>query len=289
MTSGGRLRRGAAYMVASAFFFAVMGLGVKLLARHFDNAAVVFFRNLIAIAALLPWALRHGSAPLATRRLPEHLLRAVAGLAAMYFFFFALAHMRLADAVLLNYSLPLFTPLIAFAWIGEPVPPGLWRALLLGFLGIALVLKPGPGLFQPVALAALCSALLAALAQVGVRRLTATEPVTRIVFYFSLFSTLISAAPAAWIWRAPDADEWALIVSMGVAATAGQVFLTRAYAEAPAAEVGPFIYASVPCAALLDGLVLGGWPDAWSALGALFVAGAGILTLRRSALPAAPD
>jgi drug/metabolite transporter (DMT)-like permease len=67
------------------------------------------------------------------------------------------------------------------------------------------------------------------------------------------------------------------------------MFLTRAYAHAPAAQVGPFIYASVPFAALLDGIVLGGWPDAWSVVGAVLVAGAGILTLRRSALPAAPD
>jgi drug/metabolite transporter (DMT)-like permease len=289
MSADGSLKRGAAYMVASAFFFAVMGLGVKLLSRHLGNAAVVFFRNAIALAVLLPWVLRRGPRSLATRRLPEHLVRSLAGLTAMYFFFYALAHMRLADAVLLNYSVPLFTPMIAFAWLGERVPSGLGRALLLGFVGIVLVLKPGPGLFQPVALFAVVSAMFAALAQVGVRRLTASEPVTRIVFYFSLISTLCSAPPLLWSWRAPDADEWSLIVAMGIAATAGQLFLTRAYAQAPAAQVGPFIYASVPFAALLDGLVFGSWPDAWSALGACCVAGAGILTLRRSSVPAAPD
>jgi len=289
MASEGSLGRGAAYMVASAFFFAVMGLGVKLLSVHFGNAGVVFFRNSIALAALLPWATRRGLGELRTRRLPEHLLRSLVGLTAMYFFFYALGRMRLADAVLLNYSVPLFTPMIALAWLGERVPPGLWRALGLGFAGIVLVLKPGPGLFQPVALFAVVSALFAALAQVGVRRLTATEPVTRIVFYFSLISTVCSAPPAVWGWRTPDGDEWGLIVAMGIAATAGQMFLTRAYAHAPAAQVGPFIYASVPFAALLDGIVLGGWPDAWSVIGAVLVAGAGILTLRRSALAAAPD
>lgn len=289
MTEGGSLRRGAAYMVASAFFFAVMGLGVKLLSRSLGNASIVFFRNLIAIAALLPWALRRGPEELRTRKLPEHLVRSLAGLTAMYFFFYAIAHMRLADAVLLNYSVPLFTPVIAFAWLGEPVPAGLWRALALGFVGIVLVLKPGPGLFQPVALCAVVSAMFAALAQVGVRRLTATEPVTRIVFYFSLISVLVSAPPVLLAWPRPDPDAWALIVAMGIAATAGQMFLTRSYAQAPAAQVGPFIYTSVPFAALLDGIVLGGWPDRWSVLGALFVVGAGILTLRRSALPAAPD
>lgn len=289
MHGAGSLRRGAAYMVASAFFFAVMGLGVKLLSRSLGNASIVFFRNLIAILALLPWALRRGPGELRTHKLPEHLVRSLAGLAAMYLFFFAIAHMRLADAVLLNYSVPLFTPMIAFAWLGERVPDGLWRALLLGLIGIVLVLKPGPGLFQPVALCAIVSAMFAALAQVGVRRLTSTEPVTRIVFYFSLISALVSAPPVLLRWRAPEPDAWALIVAMGVAATAGQMLLTRSYAQAPAAQVGPFIYASVPFAALLDGIVLGGWPDPWSVVGAVCVAGAGILTLRRGALPAGPD
>lgn len=273
------LRRGALYMVLGALFFALMGLCVKLASRGLGNPMIVFARNAFGLLALLPLAVRVEGG-LRTRHFAEHLVRSGAGLAGMYCFFHAIAHMRLADAVLLSYSLPLFTPMIAFLWLGEGVPRGLWRGILLGLVGIGLVLKPGQGVFEPVALFGVASAVFTALAQVGVRRLTETEPATRIVLYFSLIATAVSAVPLAWSWQAPEGDEWLLLVTMGMAATIAQLFLTRAYGQAPAAQIGPFIYACVPFAALLDGVVLGLWPDAWSVAGALLVCAAGIIILR---------
>jgi drug/metabolite transporter (DMT)-like permease len=273
------LRRGALLMVASAFFFAVMGIGVKAASRELPNTIVVFFRNAVGFAALLPLLPRLGRGGLGTTHLAEHLIRSLAGLAAMYCFFFAIGHMRLADAVLLNYSLPLFMPVIAWLWLKEPVPEGLWRGLTVGFLGVALILKPGLALFNPVALVGVAAAVLAALAQVGVRRLTETEPVTRIVFYFGLISTLVSAVPLFGTWKAPPIALWWILLLIGSCATVAQLLLTRAYAHAPAAQVGPFIYAAVPVAALLDGFVFGQWPDALSIAGGVLVCGAGILIL----------
>ena len=274
------LRRGALLMVTSALFFAGMGIGVKVASKELPNAIVVFFRSAIGFAALTPLLPRLGRGGLATTHLAEHLIRSLAGLAAMYCFFYAIGRMRLADAVLLNYSLPLFMPMIARLWLKEPVPGGLWRGLAVGFLGIALILKPGLGLFNPVALVGLAAAVLAALAQVGVRRLTETEPVTRIVFYFGLISTLVSALPLVSAWRTPPTALWGTLLLIGLCATGAQLLLTRAYAHAPAAQVGPFIYAAVPFAALLDGLVFGVWPDALSIAGGALVCAAGILILR---------
>ncbi len=280
------LRRGAAFMLSSAFFFSIMGLCVKLAAHSLSNAAVVFARNLFGLLALLPWLRALGPRGLSTSKTGEHLVRSLAGLASMYCFFYAIGHMRLADAVLLNYSLPLFMPFIAWLWLREPIPTGLWQGVVVGFLGIALILKPGSGLFQPIALMGVASAVLAALAQVGVRRLTETEPVIRIVFYFATISTVLSGLPLIGQRDLPEPRLLALLVLMGVVATVAQLLLTRAYAEAPAAQVGPFIYACVPFAALLEGLILEQWPDALSLLGSVFVAGAGILVLRRGRVTA---
>jgi drug/metabolite transporter (DMT)-like permease len=266
-------------MVGAALFFAGMGLGVKIASRELPNAAVVFFRNAVGFAVLLPLLPRLGRGGLATARLGDHLIRSLAGLAAMYCFFFAIAHMRLADAVLLNYSVPLFMPVIAWAWLEEPVPAGLWRGLAVGFLGLALILKPGLGLFNPVALIGLGAAVLAAVAQVGVRRLTETEPVTRIVFYFGLISTVVSTVPLLRAWRTPPSSLWGVLFLIGLSATAGQLMMTRAYAHAPAAQVGPFIYAVVPFAAVFDGLAFGLWPGALSIAGGVLVCAAGVLVL----------
>lgn len=282
------LPRAALSMVTSAFLFAAMGETVKVASAHLSNATVVFFRNAFGLVALLPWLPSLGARGLRTAAWREHLVRGLAGLAAMYCYFYAIAQIGLAEAILLNYSLPLFMPLIARAWLGEAVPPRLWPALGLGFLGILLILRPGVGVFRPAALAALLAAVLAALAQVGVRRLTRTEPTTRIVFYFSLISAVVSGVPLVKLWTPPPPGLWLVLVALGVLATLAQLLLTRAYAQAPAAQVGPFIYSSVVFAGLLDWWLWGRLPDALFVAGAALVSAAGILALRSTGAPSGP-
>jgi drug/metabolite transporter (DMT)-like permease len=277
---GDDLPRGALLMVASAFLFAAMGEAVKMASVHLSNAMVVFFRNAFGLLALSPWLLRLGARGLRTAAWREHLVRGLAGLASMYCYFYAIARLGLSEAILLNYSLPLFMPLIARAWLGEAVPARLWRALGLGFLGIVLILRPGVGVLRPAAFAALAAAVLAALAQVGVRRLTRTEPITRIVFYFAVISTAVSAVPLLQVWTLPERGVWTVLVVLGVLATLAQLLLTQAYARAPATQVGPFIYSSVVFAGLMDWWLWGRLPDAAFVAGAVLVCAAGILALR---------
>jgi drug/metabolite transporter (DMT)-like permease len=275
-------------MDAAASTARAENVAVKRAAQDLPNAMVVFFRNAAGLAALTPWIWRLGRRGLATRHLREHFVRSLAGLFSMYCFFYALAHLRLADAILLNYSIPLFMPFVESAWLGEPFPRRFWRVILLGFAGIVLILKPGLGLFQPAALVGVLSALFASVAQVGIRRLTRTEPVERIVFYFALIATAISAAPLAREWRTPPATLWALLAGLGIVATAGQLALTRAYSHAPATQVGPFIYTAVVFAAALDWAFWGMLPDRLSVGGALLVITAGVLALRGHAEPPPP-
>jgi drug/metabolite transporter (DMT)-like permease len=270
-------------MVASALLFSAMGACVKLAAESLPNAVVVFFRNALGLAFLYPWLLRLGRTGLSTRHLRDHLVRGLAGLGAMYCFFHAIAHMRLADAMLLNYSLPLFVPFIERAWLGEAMPSRLWLPIGLGFGGLLLILKPGASIFQPVALVGLLAAVFAAVAQVGVRRLTRTEPITRIVFYFSVIATGASALPACWSWRAPSPQLWGVLVALGLFATFAQLLMTRAYAHAPAARVGPFVYTSVVFAGVFDWWLWRKLPDPGFVLGAALVCVAGAWTLRRPA------
>jgi drug/metabolite transporter (DMT)-like permease len=271
------LRRGGLYMVASALLFALMSVAVKIASADLPNVVVVFFRSGFGLLTLLPFIV---GVDLRTGRVREHLIRSLAGIASMYFFFYTLAHMRLADAVLLNYSLPLFMPFVESAWQGEEFPRKLWTPVLVGFLGVIVILRPGSGLMDPVALVGLASALSAAVAQVGVRRLTRTEPVARIVFYFAITATVLCAFPAAVSWRMPHGLEWLTAVAMGATATAGQLAMTRAYAHAPAAQVGPFIYSAVVFAAALDWVFWRRLPDAFTVAGGVLVTGAGILSLR---------
>ncbi len=282
------LRRGALFMVASAVLFASMAASVRLAARELSNAPLVFFRHFIMLVFLLPWLARQGRHALDTDDFTGHLVRGLAGVSAVACYFFAIARLRLADAVLLNQSMPLFIPLVERAWLGERIPSRLWGVLALGFAGLLLILRPGTGVFQPAALVGVASAVLASVSQVGIRRLTRTEPVTRIVFYFGLVASVVALPPALLWWRTPSLATWAVLLMMGVFATVGQLTLTRAYVYASAASVGPFLYAGPVFAGFLDWLIWGRLPDALFLVGAAVVIAAATLALRLRAGPPPP-
>jgi drug/metabolite transporter (DMT)-like permease len=280
------IRRGALLMVVSALLFAGMAASVRVISQELPNAPIVFFRHFLMLVFLAPWLLRAGRGALRTSDLRGHVVRSLAGVAAVACYFYAIAHLPLADAVLLNQSIPLFVPLVERVWLGEAIPGRLWRVLLIGFAGLLLILRPGFGVFQPVALVGLASAALASVAQVGIRRLTRTEPVTRIVFYFGLIASLAAATPAVLTWRTPSPRTWVLLVFMCALATIGQLTLTRAYVYAPAARIGPFLYTGPVFAGLIDWLVWGHLPDALFLAGAALVVAAATLALRlRHAAP----
>ncbi len=282
--------RAALYAVAAELFFTSMAASVKLASADLSNETIVFFRNLFGLLFLLPWLLRRGPGGLRTRHLRWHVVRSLAGLSAMYCFFYALAHIPMAEAVLMKMTAPLFIPLVAFLWLGERFPRGVGIAVVVGFAGVALVLRPGFGELSPVLLVALCAGALAAAGKTGVRQLTRTEPISRVVFYFALVSTVVSALPLTWGWTTPSPQGWGLLLLLAVLATFGQVFMTAAYGLAPAAQIGPFTYTSVLFATAYGWLLWGDTLTLLSGLGAALVFAAGVATTRaRSrAAPEAP-
>ncbi|HYW04309.1 MAG TPA: DMT family transporter [Gammaproteobacteria bacterium] len=272
--------RGALSVVLAAACFAAMGATIKVVSADLPNTMVVFFRNLFGLLALIPWLVRLRPG-LGTRRLRLHVFRVAVGLSAMYCFFWAIPHLALSEVVLLNYSAPLFIPFIAYLWLGEMVAPAVRLAIVVGFVGIVLILKPTPGLFQPAGLVALMAGMLAATAMTSIRRLSATEPTARIVFYFSLLATLISAVPLLWTWQTPAVVDILLLVLVGCLATTGQLLMTTGYSLAPAAQVGPFIYTSVVFAGVYGWFLWGETPGPVTVAGMVLVVLAGVLAIRR--------
>ena len=274
------LARGATAMILSSLAFAVMGVCIQICAQTLPNGMVVFFRNLSGLVFLSPLLLRGGLSMLKTTHLKQHLARGAAGLTSMYCFFYAIGHMPLADAILLNYTLPLFIPVVESIWLGEPFPMKLAIPLGLGFLGVVIVLQPGRGIVTAAAVLGLLAGLLSAVAQTGVRQLTKTEPTVRIVIYFAIMGTSISALGLPFVWVTPAASLWMVIVLLGLSATTGQLLMTKAYSYAPASQIGGFVYTGVIFAALMDWLRLGHTPSPRFFAGASLVMAAGALMFR---------
>lgn len=270
---------GGFMVLLSALMFAGVGALVKVASSGIPAEMTVFFRNAVALVFFLPWLLaRRTPQTLKTSCLRFHLVRSAAGLGSMYCFFYSVGRLRLADAVLLNYTVPLFIPMIAWFWLREPFGRRTLYAVVLGFIGVALILKPGFDLFQPAGLVGLASGMLAAVAMTAIRRMSGSEPIMRTVFYFTAFGTLVSSLPLAWTWKDPDGQLFWVLCTMGILAIIAQMFLTKGYSMAPAGQVGPFSYSTVVFAALLGWLFWGETPDTLTLVGAVLTCSAGIIT-----------
>ena len=273
------LLQGALFILLAELMFASMGAGVKMVTADLPSEMAVFMRNLIGLALMTPLVWKLGHVGLKTGVFHLHLLRAIAGVSAMYCFFYALAHLQLADGMLLKMTAPLFMPLIAWAWLNERLRRTILLAVGIGFAGVILVLNPA-GEFSSVALVGLLGGLLASLAKVSLRRLGRTEPSVRVVFYFALFSTVISLFPMYWHWQQPNLEQWSLFALIGITGTLGQLLLTRGYAIAAASAVSPFTYASVLFGAVYGYLFWGETLNLQFMIGALLIFFAGMLALR---------
>ncbi|MEA3275606.1 MAG: DMT family transporter [Pseudomonadota bacterium] len=262
---------GATFIVTGELMFASMGVGIRFVAGELSNESIVFFRNLFGLCLLAPWLLRDGVGGFKTAIPRLHLLRGIAGVSAMYCFFYAIAHMPFADAMLLKLTAPLFIPLVALLWLREQLTSRIWLAIAVGFAGVLLILRPGLQGLSPVALVALLGGLFAAVAKVTVRRLSATEPPLRIVFYFALTATLVSSVPLIWSWQTPSISALGWLLAIALFATIGQLCLTKGLSLAPAARMGAFGYFAVIFGAAYGWLL---WNEQllwWTVAGSLLI------------------
>src|SRR5690554_4551018 len=263
--------QGALLLALSALLFACMGVVIREASATVNNENIVFFRNLVGVAFFLPLLLVKGLRPFKTQRLKSHLLRTTYGLAAMYCFFYAIAHLPLADAMVFTYSAPVFTPIIAYFWLKEPLTKRMLAFSVLGLLGVILVAKPSDAIFGSLSLVGLAASLLAASAFVSIREMSNTEPAYRMVFYFALFSSLISAIPLLWAWQPLNQQQLILLCAAGLLAALGQIIMSHAYSLAPPGLIGPVAYLTIVFAGIYSFILWNELPDFASILGALLI------------------
>jgi drug/metabolite transporter (DMT)-like permease len=283
----------SSWMLVAATLFALMGVLVKQASAHFSSPELVFYRSIFGLVAIwlgIVWQSRQVFAPLATQHLMTHFWRGLAGFIALVLFFYALAHLPLATAVTLNYTAPLFLAVLSVVWLREQHGRGFLFAVLFGFVGIVLLLRPQlqTDTWRP-ALAGLVSGMLAAVAYVNIKRLGKLgEPEWRVVFYFTLLATL---GGGGWMllvgFHAPQIADLPVLVGIGISATLAQLALTRAYHRGRTLTVGALAYSTVVFSALYGVLWFGERlpPIAW--LGMALIVAAGILAVRVSTPPAA--
>ncbi|RZG46256.1 DMT family transporter [Acinetobacter wuhouensis] len=258
-------------LMLSAFLFSIMGVCIRYASYTLDNYTIVFFRNFVGIFIFLPLIFNKGIGFFKTQKLWMHTWRAVVGLTAMYGFFYAIAHLKLSNAMVFTYSSPIFIPLIAWLFLKEKITLSMLIAAGLGLFGVICVAKPDSGMFNQISMIGLSASFLAAMAFVTVRALTSTEPPERIVFYFCFIGTVISAIPMFWMIRPYTIKELAFLIGAGLLANISQMFMSYAYKLAPAGQIGPVNYIAIIFAGTWGFLFWGEIPDHYSLIGFGFI------------------
>jgi drug/metabolite transporter (DMT)-like permease len=285
------LPRGLRYMVAAAFFFSVMSLFVKLAGQRLPSQEIVFFRSAVMVALAYTALRRLGISPFGVRR-RLLVLRGVLGFGALSCFYYALVHLPLADATVLQYTNPAFAAVFAVAALGERMRRREIASVALSLAGVVVIARPSflfgaaAGALDPVAVTVgLLGAVLSAAAYVVVRML-GTEHHLVVIFYFATISVIGSVPGVAVQPVVPTAVEWLLLGAVGVSTHVGQVFMTRGLHLERAGRATAASLVQIVFAAFLGGLVFNQWPGVRGLIGAALVIG-GVLLL--SALAPADD
>ncbi|MCH7304246.1 DMT family transporter [Acinetobacter sp. NIPH 1869] len=254
-------------LTLSALLFSVMGICIRYASHTVDNYTIVFFRNVVGLILFLPFIFKQGTHFVKTEKLWMHTWRSIVGLAAMYGFFYAIAHLKLSNAMVFTYSSPIFIPLIAWLFLKEKITTAMLCAAGLGFIGVFCVAKPDQGLLNWISIVGISSSLLASMAFVTVRALTQTEPPERIVFYFCFIGSLLSVIPMFWVWRPYHLQELLFLIGAGVLANVSQIFMSHAYRLASAGQIAPVNYIAIIFAGLWGFLLWNEVPDLYSLIG----------------------
>ncbi|WP_087544070.1 DMT family transporter [Acinetobacter sp. WCHA29] len=254
-------------LTTSALLFSIMGICIRYASHTVDNYTIVFFRNVVGLILFLPFIFKQGIGFVKTEKLWMHSWRSIVGLAAMYGFFYAIAHLKLSNAMVFTYSSPIFIPVIAWLFLKEKITIAMLCAAGLGFIGVFCVAKPDQGLLNWISVIGIASSLLASMAFVTVRALTQTEPPERIVFYFCLIGSALSVIPMFWVWRTYHVKELLFLIGAGILANVSQIFMSHAYQLAPAGQIAPVNYMAIIFAGIWGFLLWNEVPDLYSVIG----------------------
>ena len=295
--------KGILMRIAAALAFAIMASVAKLTNGGYPIGQIVFFRSLFALAVLVAWLRLRGDFPRAihTHRPFGHLVRGLAGTVGMFSYFLAVALLPLPDVTAIGYLAPLLVVALAALVLGETVRIYRWSAVAIGFVGVLVMVGEhlGEGSGSRVgALAAVSTAVFAAIATIQTRRLALSEPTGAIVFYFSALTTFFGfvlmtigfvAPPDVPLsgflngqrWVTPGFGDLGMLVAIGLLGGIGQILLTECVRYAEASVIAPFDYTSMIWAVALGFFVFGEKPTPAILTGSAIVIAAGLFVLWR--------
>lgn len=268
-------------MIAATFSLGTNDILVKGLSFKFPVWEIVFFRALSGTIIGICLVIYFGLTTLKTKKPIGHFIRAFSSVGCVVLFFFGIKFLLLSENQAIFHSAPIIATILAVPILGERIGFHRFFAIIIGFVGVLIILKPGTGLFKIYSLIPLASACFMAFAYLSTRYLMSTESSVAIIFYYSLalLFTSLCFFPADFIF--PNLIELLPLTSIGIIGTLGHFFLSQAAKNAEVMVITPFEYTSFIFVSLLAYIFFNEIPDISIYIGTIFIVISGIYIMYR--------
>lgn len=260
--------RGCLLMMIGTLLFSAMHAAIRHASQHLSGMELAFFRNLFGLFVIAPLLVRHGPSLFHTRKIGLHVMRAVINAVSMVCFFVGLSMTPIARATALAFTAPLFAALFSALFLGEVFRWRRWTAILVGFFGALVILRPGLKEIDIGGLLVIISSLLWAIALIDIKVLGRTESSLTITAYVTVLLTPLTLVPALWGWQTPSPGLWGWLIFIGVIGTIAQFAITEAIKLADMTVLMPFDFLKLIWATFLGIVFFAEVPDTFTWIGA---------------------
>jgi drug/metabolite transporter (DMT)-like permease len=278
------LFKAIALMLIAALGFSLMNILIRWTAGDLHPFQIAFFRNLFGLVFMLPWLIKNGIRSFKTNRFKLFFIRAILGLISMLSYFWGISVLPLAKAVSLSFTVPLFVTLGAALVLKEEVHFRRWIAVLVGFIGTLIILRPSVDGDLFASLVVVGSSITMSASVLIIKSLSRTENTNVIVMYMVLLMTPLSLPVAMTVWQWPSLEIWLWVILMGFLGSFAHLMFTHALKMSEVTIVMPFDFARLPFIIVLAWIVFDQSVDQWTIIGAIIVFSSGVYIARREAL-----
>ncbi|MFO1122741.1 MAG: DMT family transporter [Hyphomicrobiales bacterium] len=269
--------KGILLMAAAMACFASLDTMAKHVMLELPAVVAVFFRYGLALLLTLAIIGRAGGPVLMTTSHPWlQVARGLLLVTSTWLNFFAISYLQLAQTAAIFFTVPLWVCALSVPLLKEAVGIRRWMAVVFGFLGAVIVMRPGTADFHPAMILSIMSAICGALYNITTRKVGIRDRAETSLFYVGLVGSLGAALPLPWHWQMPEGMQWLFLVGMGLCGGFGHFMLIQAHRLAPAAALSPFVYTQIVWMTALGFLVFGDVPDLWTIVGAAIVVASGL-------------
>jgi drug/metabolite transporter (DMT)-like permease len=272
----------AAWMAGWLTLMVVIAVAGREATRELSVFQIMLMRSVLGMALL--WPLVHaagGLSAMRTPRLPQHAARNVVHYAAQYGWFVALTLIPLAQLVSIEFTMPIWSAVLAVFFLGERMNGRKWLAVVLGLVGVAVIVRPSAGTVDAGQLIALACAFGFAISVVLVKSLTRTEAAINVIFWMLVIQSAIGLVPALLVWQWPSVQTWGWVLVVAFCGTYSHYCFARAMQHADTTVVVPMDFLRVPLTALVGWLVYSEQVDLLTGLGVLLILVGNALNLLR--------